>query len=137
MKCLSYTKKQDGQPFIKRVLMFTLKKVIYDTFAQRTKKRIGKSPVKAVKKGRQMNYHFKLHKENIGYWAECCELDGCVTEGDTLDEIYQACKEALDVYLYEPDDSKRMVSLPDKALDNKKGIIMVCSDAVPSTTRQA
>jgi predicted RNase H-like HicB family nuclease/DNA-binding XRE family transcriptional regulator len=72
-----------------------------------------------------MNYHFKLHKENIGYWAECCELDGCVTEGDTLDEIYKACKEALEVYLYEPDGSERIFPLPDEALDEKRNIIKI------------
>jgi predicted RNase H-like HicB family nuclease len=46
-----------------------------------------------------MKYHFKLHKENIDYWAECCELEGCVTQVDTLEEVYAACKEALEVFL--------------------------------------
>ncbi|MDR3237761.1 MAG: type II toxin-antitoxin system HicB family antitoxin [Spirochaetia bacterium] len=72
-----------------------------------------------------MNYHFKLHKENIGYWAECCELDGCITEGDTLNETYNACKEALDVYLYEGDDSERIFPLPDETLENKKNTIKI------------
>jgi predicted RNase H-like HicB family nuclease len=72
-----------------------------------------------------MNYHFKLHKESVGYWAECCELDGCVTEGDTLDEIYKVCEEALDVYLYESDGSERTFPLPNETLDNKKNTIKV------------
>jgi predicted RNase H-like HicB family nuclease/DNA-binding XRE family transcriptional regulator len=72
-----------------------------------------------------MNYHFKLHKESVGYWAECCELNGCVTEGDTLDEIYKTCEEALDVYLYEPEGSERTFPLPDETLDNKKNTIKV------------
>ncbi|GMO49674.1 MAG: hypothetical protein Pg6C_12540 [Treponemataceae bacterium] len=72
-----------------------------------------------------MNYHFRLHKEDIGYWAECCELEGCVTQGDTLEEIYAACEEALDVYLYEPDNSERIVPLPDKTLDGRENIIQV------------
>jgi predicted RNase H-like HicB family nuclease/DNA-binding XRE family transcriptional regulator len=72
-----------------------------------------------------MKYHFKLHKEDNGYWAECCELDGCVTEGDTLEELYTACEEALDVYLYEPDESERVVPLPDETLENRKGILKI------------
>ncbi|MDR0568044.1 MAG: type II toxin-antitoxin system HicB family antitoxin [Spirochaetaceae bacterium] len=72
-----------------------------------------------------MKYHFKLHKENIGYWAECCELEGCVTQVDTLEEVYAACKEALEVYLYDPDNSERIVPLPDKTLDGRENIIQV------------
>jgi predicted RNase H-like HicB family nuclease/DNA-binding XRE family transcriptional regulator len=75
-----------------------------------------------------MNYHFKLHKEDAGYWAECCELKGCVTEGDSLDELYRACEEALDVYLYEPEDSERIFPLPDETLDTKRNIIKVMAD---------
>ena len=33
-----------------------------------------------------MEYHFKIHKEKNGYWAECIELSGCNTQGDTLEE---------------------------------------------------
>jgi predicted RNase H-like HicB family nuclease len=44
-----------------------------------------------------MHYHFKIHKENNGYWAECCELEGCVTQGDTLEELYKFCDEALNL----------------------------------------
>jgi predicted RNase H-like HicB family nuclease/DNA-binding XRE family transcriptional regulator len=75
-----------------------------------------------------MNYHFKLHKEILGYWAECCELDGCNTEGDSLEEVQKACEEALDVYLYEPDNSERIIPLPDEALDGKRGIIKIMAD---------
>jgi predicted RNase H-like HicB family nuclease/DNA-binding XRE family transcriptional regulator len=72
-----------------------------------------------------MNYHFKLHKEKDGYWAECCELEGCVTQGDTIKEINNNCKEALDVYLYEPGESERTFPLPDESLDEKKNIIKI------------
>ena len=88
-----------------------------------------------------MNYHFKLHKENPGYWAECCELEGCNTEGDSLEEVQKACEEALDVYLYEPehsteaegrgsppDNSERNIPLPDETLEGKKGIIKIAVD---------
>ena len=26
-----------------------------------------------------MNYHFQINTETQGFWAECCELKGCVT----------------------------------------------------------
>lgn len=35
--------------------------------------------------GRVMQYHFKKHKEDGGYWAECIELKGCVTRGSFCD----------------------------------------------------
>ncbi|MDR3335603.1 MAG: type II toxin-antitoxin system HicB family antitoxin [Treponema sp.] len=75
-----------------------------------------------------MNYHFRVHKESNGFWAECCELNGCFSQGDTLDETYKACREALDVYLYEPGDSKRLFSLPDETLDGKRNLIKVMVD---------
>jgi len=42
-----------------------------------------------------MYYHFKIHKEPDGYWAECIELEGCVTQGDSLDELQKNMEEAL------------------------------------------
>ena len=75
-----------------------------------------------------MHYHFKLHKEKDGYWAECCELDGCVTQGDTREELYKACKEALDVYLYEPEGSERVFPLPHERLDSRRGLIKIMVD---------
>lgn len=73
-----------------------------------------------------MKYHFKVHKEKIGYWAECCELDGCISEGDTLEELYLNCEEALNLYLDEPNDSKMVFPLPDENVnENKKKIIKI------------
>ena len=42
-----------------------------------------------------MVYHFKIHTEDSGFWAECLELDGCSTEGDTLEELAANAEEAL------------------------------------------
>jgi predicted RNase H-like HicB family nuclease/DNA-binding XRE family transcriptional regulator len=72
-----------------------------------------------------MYYHFKIHREGNGYWAECCELDGCVTQGDTLDELYRSCEEALNLYLEEPGDSKIIFPLPDEAFDDNKKLIKI------------
>ncbi len=70
-----------------------------------------------------MKYHFMLHKEHNGYWTECCELKGCMTQADTLEELYAACEEALNVYLEEPNDTKVIFPLPNKTLDGKQNVI--------------
>jgi predicted RNase H-like HicB family nuclease len=76
-----------------------------------------------------MKYHFKLHKDTGDcwvYWTKCCELKGCLTEGNTLEELYTNCAEALDVYLYTPqEDTESSFPLPDKRLDGKKNIIAI------------
>ena len=41
-----------------------------------------------------------IHKaEEGGYWAEVPALPGCVSEGDTLDEIKANIREAIEGYL--------------------------------------
>ena len=59
-----------------------------------------------------MVYHFKVHSEDNGYWAECLELEGCSTEGDTMEELRQNAEEALNLYLEEPEDSTAIPPLP-------------------------
>ena len=63
-----------------------------------------------------MQYHFKLHKEDNGYWAECIELEGCHSQGNTMEELYDNVKEALDLYLNEPANSKIEFPRPDIGL---------------------
>lgn len=41
-----------------------------------------------------------LHKEADGYWAEFLDLEGCVTQGDTLAEVIYNCQDALNGYIY-------------------------------------
>jgi predicted RNase H-like HicB family nuclease/DNA-binding XRE family transcriptional regulator len=69
-----------------------------------------------------MKYHFKIHKEKIGFWAECLELNGCVTQANTQEELYKNCEEALNLFLEEPNDSKIIFPLPDDSLDTGKDI---------------
>jgi predicted RNase H-like HicB family nuclease/DNA-binding XRE family transcriptional regulator len=72
-----------------------------------------------------MKYHFKIHKEKAGFWAECLELNGCVSQADTQEELYKNCEEALNLFLEEPSDSKIIFPLPDNSLDGKKNIINI------------
>jgi len=53
-----------------------------------------------------MVYHFKIHKEQKGYWAECIEIDGCSTQGDSLDELLINAAEALNLLLDGPENRR-------------------------------
>ena len=59
-----------------------------------------------------MKYHFKVHRERKGHWGECLELQGCVSQGGTLVDLKNNLKEALDLYLDEPEDSHVIFSVP-------------------------
>lgn len=72
-----------------------------------------------------MNYHFHVHKENNGLWAECCELSGCVAEADTIEELKEECKESLNLYLEEPSDSKLVFPLPINELDQNNKVLSI------------
>lgn len=51
------------------------------------------------------NYNVIVHEaEEGGYWAEVPDLPGCYTEADTLDELRDMLKEAIECYL--DDDSE-------------------------------
>lgn len=40
-----------------------------------------------------MNYNLKIHSEDNRYWAECIELKGCNTQGDSLEELIKIRKQ--------------------------------------------
>jgi antitoxin HicB len=63
-----------------------------------------------------MHYHFKLYKEQNGYWAQCIELEGCQSQGDTLEELKKNLEEALMLYLDEPASSHIVFPLPDQTI---------------------
>lgn len=76
-----------------------------------------------------MKYHFKIHKEDGGYWAECLELPGCVTQADTMGQLQFNMKEALNLYIEEPESSKELAALPDESIKKAKNIIEVPVDS--------
>lgn len=63
-----------------------------------------------------MKYHFKVHSEGNGYWTECIELPGCVTEADSMEELKENAQEALELYLDEPSNSDHVADLPSSAV---------------------
>jgi len=46
-----------------------------------------------------MKYHFRVHKEEDGYSAQCIELEGCITQGDSQEELFENMKEVLNLYV--------------------------------------
>ena len=75
-----------------------------------------------------MNYHFKIHKEGTGFGAQCIELQGCVTQANTMKELQSNMQEALDLYIDEPSDSKDLAALPDESIKKSKNIVTVAPD---------
>lgn len=61
-----------------------------------------------------MHYHFKVHKEKDGFWAECLELDGCQTQAKSLEDLADSAYEALNLYLSEEKDSTLIFDCPKK-----------------------
>lgn len=75
-----------------------------------------------------MKYHFKVHKEGEGFWAECLEDSGCVTQGDTREELYKNMQEAINIYLNEPEDSNFLAPLPLENIKKQRNIVEVSVD---------
>jgi len=56
-----------------------------------------------------MKYHFKIHKEKSGYWAQGVEITWANTQGNTLEELRANMKEVLELCLEEPDQGSSFV----------------------------
>lgn len=74
-----------------------------------------------------MLYHFKMHAEKKGYWAECIELKGCLTRASTKKELLENAVEALNLFLDEPECSKVIFPEPIKP-GKRKNLIEVAVD---------
>lgn len=72
-----------------------------------------------------MRYHFKIHKEKGGFWAECIEFPGCVTQGNSRKELHTNMQEALNLYLEECEDSEHLAPLPKKSLELTPSVVEV------------
>lgn len=75
-----------------------------------------------------MEYHFNIHKAEKGFWAQCIELKGCVTQANNLKELRVNMQEALNLYVEESEDSDDVASLPDNSIKSKKNIEKVAVD---------
>ncbi len=82
-----------------------------------------------------MKYHFRFHPEDGGYWAECIEISGCLTQGDTWEELEFNMREALDLTLDEPADSKEIFPKPKKGLKGRRIVEVPVSPKVALAAR--
>ena len=72
-----------------------------------------------------MKYHFKAHIIGGECWAECIELNGCLTQGSNLEDLKRNAFDALNLYLDEPQNSKTLFPLPRKVLGSREDIFEV------------
>jgi predicted RNase H-like HicB family nuclease len=49
-----------------------------------------------------------IEKDEYGYYAYCPELEGCQTQGDSLDEVLANIKEAIELYLETLSDDQKI-----------------------------
>jgi predicted RNase H-like HicB family nuclease/DNA-binding XRE family transcriptional regulator len=75
-----------------------------------------------------MKYHFKVHKEGKYFWAQCMELEGCITQAKDMDELVENMQEALNLYIQEPEDSKDLAALPDDSIRKSKNVVDIALD---------
>ena len=81
-----------------------------------------------------MKYHFKVHKEDVGFSAVCVELLGCRTEGDTEEELEANMAEALNLHLDEPATSKTVFPLPKKIVKGKAVVAVAVEPKIAFAT---
>ncbi len=75
-----------------------------------------------------MKYHFKIHKEKTGYWAEGVEINWAHTQADSLKALHFNMKEVLELCLEEPDDKSTFIPpMPDKSIKGRN-IVEVTPD---------
>ena len=75
-----------------------------------------------------MEYHFTIHKEDKGFWAQCIELEGCITQADSMTKLQKNMQNALNLYIAESEDSTDLATLPDHLIKSKKNIVTVAVD---------
>ncbi len=53
-----------------------------------------------------------IEKDKYGYYAFCPELEGCQTQGDTIEEVLANVREAIELYLetLSEDEIKQLLS---------------------------
>jgi predicted RNase H-like HicB family nuclease len=48
-----------------------------------------------------------IEKDEFGYYAYCPELEGCQTQGESLDEVLSNIREAVDAYVATLSDEEK------------------------------
>jgi predicted RNase H-like HicB family nuclease len=57
-----------------------------------------------------------IEKDNFGYYAYSPELEGCQTQGDSLEEVMANIREAIELYLETLSDEEKQAALSKEIL---------------------
>ncbi len=57
-----------------------------------------------------------IEKDRHGYYAYCPDLEGCQSQGDTLEEVMKNIREAIELYLETLSPEERTACLSDEIL---------------------
>ncbi len=57
-----------------------------------------------------------IEKDEHGYYAYCPELEGCQSQGDSIEEVLSNIKEAIELYLETLSEEERNASLSKEIL---------------------
>ena len=63
-----------------------------------------------------MKLNARVHSEDGSYWAEVVELPGCFASGQTLDELTEALREAIRMYLGNQGEAAAAIELDELKL---------------------
>ncbi len=72
-----------------------------------------------------MRYHFDIHRDPDGLWAQCRELRGCMTVGENEEELQANMHEVLNGYLEERPESNVMFPLPDESIQDSEDVVSI------------
>ncbi len=67
-----------------------------------------------------------IEKDEYGYYAYCPELEGCQTQGDSLDEVMANIKEAIELYMETLSDDEKIAYLSKEILTTSLEVKVAC-----------
>jgi len=67
-----------------------------------------------------------IEKDEFGYYAFCPELEGCQTQGESLDEVLANIKEAIEIYLETLPDEEKAACLSKEILTTSLEVQVGC-----------
>jgi predicted RNase H-like HicB family nuclease/DNA-binding XRE family transcriptional regulator len=76
-----------------------------------------------------MKYHFKYDKdERGGYWGESLEIEGCRSEGDTLEELKKNLTEVLNLCLESAYNDQEDFVFPEEKFEGQNDVLGIKPD---------
>jgi len=67
-----------------------------------------------------------IENDEYGYYAYCPELEGCQTQGDSLNEVMVNIKEAIELYLESLSDDEKIACLSKEIITTSLEVKIAC-----------